>query len=430
MKSNALKLLAAAMAMAAMSAGAAAHHKVRIDSVVPDGAAKTVTVSYTAKIGDCFGYALDVTVTKGGASAKTSVSNVYATNSAGTVTLTLPEATTSAAGDYRVTAELRHETPATSEHIDGPFLIIDLNRNAAGKFVAEEVSESPDWAWCSEHGWMDEYKTRYLVLRKIGAQKNVWLGALPNGRRNQILQSFYSNEVRQVSASAYWIGVYKTTMTQYNRVMDRFIDQGSKKPVANVSYAQLRGSSDPSKSPLDGADGFFKRLCRDCVDKSGNAITGFDLPTEAQAEIAFRAGSADDFCFGNDLSVLPQYAWYGEHGDKTMRDVGLLRANAWGLYDVHGLAWEVCRDLVGIVSEETIDGKVYSYLQMDGSQQAYGNADYPAVGQKTAIRNEVILRCGYYSVQPLNTSCWVQYSTVPENNRSPSISFRVYRRVD
>ncbi len=70
----------------------------------------------------------------------------------------------------------------------------------------------------------------------------------------------------------------------------------------------------------------------------------FDLPTDAQWEYACRAGSTDAYCFGNNQRQLNEYAWSKLNADARVHDVGLLKPNAWGLYDMHGLEFEFVRD--------------------------------------------------------------------------------------
>jgi len=78
------------------------------------------------------------------------------------------------------------------------------------------------------------------------------------------------------------------------------------------------------------------------------------LPTEAQWEYACRAGSTREYCFGDDESLLGQYAWCEMNMEwpKTMGtrqvlwyyDVATKKPNRWGLHDMHGGMWEWCVD--------------------------------------------------------------------------------------
>jgi len=72
--------------------------------------------------------------------------------------------------------------------------------------------------------------------------------------------------------------------------------------------------------------------------------TRYRIPTSAEWEYACRAGTTTLWSFGDTPSALKDYAWYNENSDRRPHEVGTKLPNPWGLYDMHGNAYERCAD--------------------------------------------------------------------------------------
>jgi len=73
--------------------------------------------------------------------------------------------------------------------------------------------------------------------------------------------------------------------------------------------------------------------------------TGLQLPTEAEWEYAYRAGTVTQYYWGDIKNK--DYMWYQENSTESTQPVGQKTPNNFGLYDMAGNIWEWCQDWYG-----------------------------------------------------------------------------------
>ena len=146
-----------------------------------------------------------------------------------------------------------------------------------------------------------------------------------------------------------------------------------------------------------------------CYQIDGNTVScdfqadGVRLLTEAEWEYACRAGSSGKWCFGDDETELPDYAWFSKNSDNQPHPVGEKRANDFGLFDLHGNVYEWCWDWYGAYAAE-----------------AQADPVGPAAG------NSRVLRGGAFNYGPWFLRSAVRGRDVP-GNRDRNVGFRCAR---
>jgi formylglycine-generating enzyme required for sulfatase activity len=98
----------------------------------------------------------------------------------------------------------------------------------------------------------------------------------------------------------------------------------------------------------------------------------YRLPTEAEWEYACRAGTTTRYSFGDDFETLREVA---NVASSWTMPVGKFKANAFGLYDMHGNVYEWCQDLC----KEGGTDRIYR-------GGGYGFCDYPEKHCRSAFR--------------------------------------------
>jgi serine/threonine protein kinase len=167
------------------------------------------------------------------------------------------------------------------------------------------------------------------LTNSIGMHLNV----VPGGTfRNNTTYSingdlFQVDDANSVSFSPFYIGVCEVTQKEYRQ-------------VTGDEPSEFEGDDNPVESlTFDEAQEFCRRLSELPAEKQAGRV--YRIPTNLEWEYACRAGTLTKFSFGDEEWKIDSHAWYNGNAGSP-HEVGLKRANAWGIYDMHGNVFEFC----------------------------------------------------------------------------------------
>jgi formylglycine-generating enzyme required for sulfatase activity/serine/threonine protein kinase len=138
------------------------------------------------------------------------------------------------------------------------------------------------------------------------------------------------------------LGKYHVTVGQFRRFIEATGHTTEAEKAGDIRTWGKPGFDQTDECPVvcvswNDADAF----CRWLAKESGVNVR---LPREAEWEFACRANTTTRFYFGDNQANLGDYAWYDKNSGNRIHACGLKKPNAFGLYDMHGLAWQWCAD--------------------------------------------------------------------------------------
>ena len=252
----------------------------------------------------------------------------------------------------------------------------------------------------------EEAKRQQLTKEFLNNMMNISAGIFWMGATDADIRQFgkidYELPRHQVKLAAFAISRYPVTQAQWKAVMgtnpSEFSIPAYKYTLHDDPFDDLSRNSYPVENiSWHDAQTFCQRL---------SSMTGqtFRLPTEAEWEYACRAGTETIWYFGNDPAQLGNYAIYNAcRKNPPIYRVGVVKPNAWGLFDMIGNVWEWCLDW--------FDERYYANSPRENPQG-------PSAGKFR------VLRGGAWCDNP--TKCRSAFRNGnPPDTRSNSIGFRV-----
>ncbi len=157
---------------------------------------------------------------------------------------------------------------------------------------------------------------------------------------------------------------FRSESPQHNVVLTQpfylAVNEVTRASYADVMELEEDPTADEQQLPVGGVDfnkaiEFCERLSKrellvaparektQLVNLEGNT-DGYRLPTEAEWEYACRAGTETMFYAGDIPESCKDVGWIDTNSEAQSHPIAKLKANAFGIYDMHGSVWEWVED--------------------------------------------------------------------------------------
>ena len=220
-------------------------------------------------------------------------------------------------------------------------------------FVAGDAKPDVAGAVAVPGGWMVPYAEKIA-----GTDVTFRMVPIPGGTfrmgspADETDRSVDEGPTFTVSVAPFWIGRCEVTWAEYKTFMaasDDFLalEAAGLRSITPDNEADAVTSPsnlyEPDRTFMKGEDPelpavtmtpFAARQYTKWI--SGLSGRFYRLPAEGEWEYACRAGSTTPWNTGVDADSLDAAAWFADNSDDTPHKVGLKKANAWGLHDMHG----------------------------------------------------------------------------------------------
>ena len=223
----------------------------------------------------------------------------------------------------------------------------------------------------------------------------------------------------------FYLGLFEVTQESYSKVMGNnpahFAPTG---PGKGLVAGKETGKLPVERVSWNDAVDFCVKLSateklQPSYSRTGDVVTlrqgnGYRLPTEAEWEFACRAGTTTTFWNGDSVDEYAQVGRnYANKEQARTHAVGELKANPFGLFDLHGNVWEYAQD--------SWSRTTYSQLAKDA---AIDPSCLPSGNILRAIRG------GSYLDVPTTSTSGSHLAHAPTNRDYSNIGFRATLSVE